>query len=128
MCIRDRDSNIDDHSGEVREKAYSLNLRLSARLNLLKLVEGKKVEEMEDQFPDDYAVVEEEQGQEGDHGLQEGAELEEDYASYEQLEGEEMTGDSEKQEEETTGDLEEEDLTGASEEKDKTGDLDVMEP
>ena len=121
-----KDSNIDDHSGEVRDKAYSLNLRLSARLNLLKLVDDRPVEEMEDQFPDDYAVVQE-QGQEEDNGLQEGAELEEDYASYEQLEGEEMTGESEKQEEETAGDLEEEDMSGDWEEEEMSGDLEEMD-
>ena len=120
-----KDSNIDDHSGEVREKAYSLNLRLSARLNLLKLVEGKKVEEMEDQFPDDYAVGEE-QGQQSGNGLQEGVELEEDYASYEQPEGEEVTGDEE-EEEEVTGDSEEEEKTENSEDEDMTGDLDVLD-
>jgi len=103
-------------------------LRLSARLNLLNLVDDRTVEEMEDQFPDDYAVVEEEQGQEGNHGLQEGAELEEDYASYEQLVGEEMTGESEKQEEETIGDLEGEDMSGDWEEEETTGDLEEMDP
>jgi GR25 family glycosyltransferase involved in LPS biosynthesis len=113
-----KDSNINDHGGEVREKAFSLNLRLSARLNLLKLVEEKPVEEMEDQFPDEY-LVEEEEAEEIDNGLQEGAELEEE---------EEEESDTQAEEEEMTGSWEDEDTTGDSEEEQTTEEWEDMNP
>ena len=108
-----KDSNIDDHSGEMREKAYSHNLRYSARLNLLKLVNDKPLEEMEDQLPDDYMEEESEAGLD-DNGLQEGAELEEDESSDTRPEEQDSSSGQLSEEEETTGDseLNEEDTTG----------------
>jgi len=102
-----KDSNIDDHSGEMREKAYSHNLRYSARLNLLKLVDDVPLEDMEDQLPDDYMRDVSEVHQ-GDNELQEGAELEEDDSPDAQPEEEESTGQTN---EDMTQDWTEEEMT-----------------
>lgn len=47
---KSRDSDIEDHGAEYREKAETLNIRWSVRMNMGRLLKGET--EYEDQWPD----------------------------------------------------------------------------